>query len=133
MTVTQSRHASIVECPRYLFALATYDANPFIHDRAISRHARQCFTERRRRSLNVIQKSKLAKIEVLGKPYPQKVVLQCVCDQIEKLDLLADGYPSGRIVDLLLGQPGPFEERFDIDARLRRPRMGSPCDPAGCG
>src|SRR5262249_37391314 len=109
------------------------DTNTFIHNRAISRHSLQCFAESRRRSKDVIEKSKLAKVETFGKPNSEKLVTQCIGHEVKKFDLISNSDPSSGVFGLRHSQAGSLRGRFDVEPRLYRPRTSSPCYPAGGG
>jgi hypothetical protein len=61
----------------------------------------QGITQSVRRSRYIIEKSELAQVRRLREVKAQQVILQRICCKVQKLNLIANIEPQGRILDLV--------------------------------
>ena len=131
MPVRPPVDADVVERNRGLLAGAGLQRNSFIRDAAIAFRAVQSIGQYLRRRQNVIEQPDLAKIVVLRQMKSEKIILQRIGGELQKLDLALRAEAGSAIVDLLDRQPGARQQRSRINAGLDQARRDQAGDTAG--
>ena len=104
MSIQKALDANVAKCDGEIVALGNAQYNTFIPDNAVTLQTAQSVAERLRGRWHIIEKTHLAKIQTFGDVEPEKIVLQCVCDQLNKFDLTFHREPNTIVFNLLSRQ-----------------------------
>jgi hypothetical protein len=126
MPIREARDADIMKRDHDILAVANAQRNTFISDRAVALQPAQSVAKRLGGRCDIIEEAYLAKIEALGDVKAEKVVLQCVCDKLDKSDLTLHRESNAIVFDLLTCHTSLHHQRHHVDPRRSRASTDEP-------
>src|SRR5262249_37778279 len=106
MPIRKPLDTDMGEGHRKLFSLTQVQGNAFIDDRAVALRPAKSVAQQLGGIQHIIERPDLAKIIVARNMKSEKIILQCVRDQLDKSDLTLHGEPNAIVFDLLTRHTG---------------------------